>query len=135
MTHDQFTIQNILFTIIGAIIGSGITLWLTNWKENQEGEIRFENCLFCLAHELKFNFKYVGNFQNPFLTKALEKLVYEERFVHYHPELFKKAQKCLNTALILSTSSHSKHGPADGQFLMKDLCEYLEKYHGIHIDS
>src|ERR1700722_18972642 len=124
MTYDHLTAQNILLfiicTIIGAIIGSAITLWLTNWKENREAKIRFNNRLKSLAYELKVNFRYVGNHQNPFQTKALENLVYNEPLIHQHQLLFEKAQKCLNTALILSSSAHPVKTPAHGQHLIKE---------------
>ncbi len=126
-------LENIILSIFSAIIGGLITLWLTTWKERREGRIRFKNRLFSVAHEAKVNFKDVGNTQNPFQTKALEKLVYDEPFVHKHPELFSKSQKCLHTALILSTSTNSKLRPAHGQHLMKDLSEFLQKNYGINL--
>lgn len=125
MIFEQFSLENSVYTIFGALIGSVIMLWLTNWKENREAKTRFKNRLICLAHELQINFRDIGNFQNPFQTKALEKLVYEEPLIHKHPTLFQKALKCFHVASILSTSSQSKLKPADGQVLMQELAEFL----------
>lgn len=134
-----FTLNKILWFVTSnlftAIISCRVTLWLTDRKNNREAEIRFRNRLSSLAYELRFNFKDVGNSQNPFQTKALENLVYNEPLIHKHPDLFYKAQHCLNTALILSTSSmHPQLKPGQGQHLMKDLSEYLTNFYAIKID-
>jgi len=96
---------------------------------------RFNNRLIAVAYELPNNFRYLGNPQNPFQTQALEKLVHDEPLIHQDLELFTKANKCLQTARILSTSSHSKLKPADGQFLMKDLSQYLSDKYGITVSN
>lgn len=100
--------------------------------QNDE-EKRFKNALIAVAYELPHNFRYRGNFQNPFTIKALEKLVHEESRIQQHPELHKKASACLLTAITLSTSHpyHPKLKPADGQFLMKELSHYLFEKYGI----
>ena len=92
----------LLSNMIIACISTTITLWLTNRKENRERKARFANRLVFVAHELQINFQGLGNSQNPFQTKALEKLVYEEPLIHKHPKLFEKAEKCLLTASLLS---------------------------------
>jgi hypothetical protein len=83
--------------------------------------------------KLKVNFRYVGNDQNPFQTKALENLVYNEPLIHKHSQLFEKAQRCLNTALLLSSSSHPQRSPAHGQNLMKELSQFLSDYHHLNV--
>jgi hypothetical protein len=90
-------------------------------------ELRFKNSLIAVVNELPFNFQYRGNVQNPFLTQALKKLVYDEPMIHNDRELYQRASKCLNTAETLSTASpyHPKLKPADGQHLMKDLADYI----------
>ena len=89
--------------------------------------------MISLAYETKINYKDVGNQQNPFQTKALEKLVYDEPLVHKHPELFIKSLKCLHTALILSSSKNPKLKPSEGQYLMKDLSEFLFGTYNINV--
>ncbi len=126
-------LENILLSIFSALVGGLITLWLTTWKERREGRVRFNNRLISVAYEAVVNFKDVGNAQNPFQTKALEKLVYDEPIVHKHPELFNKAQECLHTALILSTSANPRLKPAHGQQLMKELSEFLQKKYDINL--
>lgn len=93
----------------------------------------FLNRLRAVANELPFNFCNRGNTQQPFLTRALEKLVHDEPMIHSDPELFQKASHCLNIAQTLSTAEpyHPKLKPSDGQFLMKDLAEYLSNKYGI----
>lgn len=139
MNWNDFTVNNsILFVIsnvLTAFITTKITLWLADRKENLQGKIRFRNRLICLAHELKMNFKDVGNIQSPFQTKALEKLVHDEALIHQHPDLFLKAHNCLNVALKLSTSSQTNLRPGNGQGLMRELSEYLKNFHAINIDS
>lgn len=102
-------------------------------KPEIDPESRFKSRLIAVAHELPHNFRYVGNVKNPFITKALEKLVHEEPLIHQHPKLLQKAQKCLSTALILSSSSIPKLKPSDGQFLMKDLAQCLSDEYGIKV--
>ncbi len=120
-----FIASTLVTAIISGFIGGKITLFLTDRKEKQEALIRFTNRLKSLAFELKVNFRHVGNQDNPFVTKALESLVYNEPLVHHHPVLFEKAQNCLNMALLLSGAKHPAKTPAAGQNLMKDLSEYL----------
>ncbi len=103
----------------------------TRSESEDESKTRFNRRLLAVAHELPTNFRFVGNAQNPFQTQALEKLVHDEPRIHEDPELFQKAIKCLNTARILSTSSHPNLKPADGQFLMKDLAQYVSEKYGI----
>lgn len=118
--------------IIGAILGGYIALYLTNRKEKKDAQVRFRNRLLSVAYELKYNYRFVGNSQNPFQTKALEKLFYDEPLIHQYPELFQKTQQCINTALILSTSiQHPQLRAADGQNLMKELTEHLKNFHSI----
>lgn len=120
-----FITSTLVTAIISGFIGGKITLFLTNRKEKQEALVRFTNRLKSLAYELKINFRYVGNQENPFVTKALENLVYNEPLVHHHPVLFEKAQNCQNMALLLSGAKHPSKTPAAGQHLMKDLSEHL----------
>ncbi len=124
-----FTISNIVI----AIISAKVTLFLTDRKEKKESQIRFANRLKSLAYELKVNFKYVGNKENPFVTKALENLVYNEPLIHHHPELFEKAQNCLNVAFLLSGAKHPSKSPAAGQSLMKDLSKHLASQFNITV--
>jgi hypothetical protein len=133
MSSEPFSTANILLNVLSAFFGASITLWLTKWKENREAKTRFKNSLVCLAHELHINFQDVGNPKNPFQTKALEKLVYDEPLIHTNPQLFETAQKCLYTALVLSSSAQSKLKPADGQFLMKTLAEFLSTSYNIRV--
>jgi hypothetical protein len=126
-----FIVSTLITAIISGFIGGKITLFLVNRKEKQEAEVRFTNRIKSLAFELKVNFQYVGNQENPFVTKALENLVYNEPLVHHYPMLFEKAQNCLNMALLLSGAKHPKKTPAAGQGLMKDLSEYLHSQFGI----
>lgn len=115
-----------LSNIISASIGAKITLFLTDRKEKREASVRFTNRLKSLSFELKINFRHVGNKDNPFVTKALENLVYNEPLVHHHPELFEKAQNCLNIALLCSGCKGScEYPPSRGQKLMIELSEYL----------
>lgn len=126
--HNPFLtafISSLVTAIISGFIGGKISLYLNDRKEGQEAQIRFINRLKSLAYELKINFRYVGNHENPFLTKALENLVYNEPLIHRHQELFEKAQNCLNIALLLSNSKRPVQKPSEGQQLMKDLSEYL----------
>jgi len=98
-----------------------------------DSTLRFKNRLMAVSHELPYNFRNRGNAQNPFITQALEKLVHDEPMVHNDPELFQKASHCLNTAKTLSTASpyHPLLKPADGQYLMKDLAEYISTRYGV----
>ena len=84
-----------------------------------------------MAFELKINFQFVGNKENPFITNALEILVYNEPLTHHYTTLFKKSQKCLNMAQLLSTSKIPKHFTKDSQKLMKNLSEYLSSQFNI----
>jgi hypothetical protein len=113
MTFDllSFALSNIFTALLSGYIGSRITLFLTDRKEKREAQVRFTNRLKSVAYELKANFCHVGNHQNPFQTKALENLVYNEPLIHQHHDLFEKAQKCLNLALILSTSKNPAQTP------------------------
>lgn len=134
LSHEVVDIyKNIFISIVSLVFGGLITLWLTTWKERREGRVRFRNRLISVAHEVKVNFKDVGSAKNPFQTKALEKLVYDEPLVHKHPELFDKSLNCLHAALILSTSANPKLRPGHGQQLMKELSEFLEKNYGINL--
>ena len=123
----------IISTPVSGFIGGKITLFLSNRKEKRESEIRFKNRLKSLAYELKVNFKNIGNRENPFVTKALENLVYNEPLIHHYAELFEKAQNCINIALILSNAKFPKQKPATGQQLMKDLSEYLSSQFNISV--
>jgi hypothetical protein len=93
----------------------------------------FLNRIRAVASELPFNFCHRGNAKNPFLTSALEKLIHDEPMVHSDPELFQKANQCLNTAKTLSTAEpyHPTLKPPNGQYLMKDLSEYISTRYGI----
>lgn len=93
----------------------------------------FLNCVKVVAYELPFNFRNRGNIQNPFITRGLEKLVHDEPMIHNDPEFFEKASHCLNTARTLSTAApyHPTLKPGDGQYLMKDLAEYIFNKFGI----
>ncbi len=122
---------NLLSAVIGAIIGCLGTLYLDNRKERTLAKARFKNRLNSLAHELRMNYRYVGNYENPFLTKALENLVYNEPLIHEDQQLFEKAQKCLSTAQILSSSKNPQQKPSDGQHLMADLAEFIKKKYKI----
>lgn len=102
-----------------------------------DSTLRFKNRLIAVAHELPHNFRYRGNTQNPFITQALEKLIYDEPMVHSDPVLFQKASHCYNTAKTLSTASpyHPQLKPSDGQYLMKDLYEYISTQYRIKDSS
>lgn len=93
----------------------------------------FLNRIRAVAYELPFNFYNCGNAQLPFRTRALEKLAHDEPMIHSDLELFQKASHCLNTAQALSTAKpyHPTLKPADGQYLMKDLAEYIFTKYGI----
>lgn len=133
MNLTEIFVTAIISGLIGSVFGGFITLWLTNWKKKKEGKLRFKNRLLSLGYELLTNFTHAGNIQSPFRTKALEKMVYDEPLIHKDPELFKKAIDCLGTAQILSTASpyHPILKPADGQYLMRDLAEYISVKYGI----
>jgi len=120
-----FCISTLVTAIISGFIGGKISLYLNDRKERREAQTRFTNRLKSLACELKINFRYAGNNENPFLTKALENLVYNEPLIHHHQTLFEKAQNCLNIALLPSTSKRPVQKPGEGQQLMKDLSEHL----------
>ena len=92
---------------------------------------QFNNRLRAVAHELPNNFRHVGNAENPFVTKALEKLVHDEPLTHQDSELFEKASKCLSKAQILNTSKNPKLRPAQGQSLMKELAQFITDKYGI----
>ena len=126
-----FYVSTLITAIISGFIGGKITIILTDRKEKREACARFMNRLKSLAYELKVNFRNVGNQDNPFVTKALENLVYNEPLVHQHPVLFEKAQNCLNMALLLSGAKHPAKTPASGQYLMKDLSEHLSSQFNI----
>ena len=106
-----------------------------NYQPNPEIERKsiFKNHLAEVARELPHNFRNRGNAQNPFITKALENLVYDEPMIHEDTELFQKASHCLNIALELSTAKpwHPTLKPGQGQYLMKDLAEYISIQYGI----
>lgn len=133
MDLTEIFVTAIISGLIGSVFGGAITLWLTNWKAKKEAYLRFKNRLMCLAYELPTNFTHTGNAQNPFRTKALEKMVYDEPLIHQDPELFKKAVECLGTAQILSSALpyHPVLKPADGQHLMRNLAEYITVRYGI----
>ena len=112
---------------------------IQNYPPNSEIDPKssFKNRLTAVAHELPHNFRNRGNAKNPFITKALEKLVYDEPMIHGDTELFQKASLCLNTALELSTAQpwHPTLKPGQGQHLMKDLAEYISTRYGIKDSS
>lgn len=93
----------------------------------------FLNRLRAVASELPYNFSHRGNAKNPFATAALEKLVHDEPMVHSDTELFQKASHCLNIAKILSTADpyHATLKPGNGQYLMKELAEYISNKYEI----
>jgi len=93
----------------------------------------FLNRIRAVAYELPFNFRNCGTAQLPFRTRALEKLVHDEPMIHTDPELFEKANRCLNIAQALSTSQpyHPTLKPAHGQHLMKELADYISNKYNI----
>lgn len=96
-------------------------------------ELRFKNNLTAVAHELPWNFRHRGNPRRPFITHALEKLVYDEPMTQKYPVLYEKASQCLHVAKLLSTTIPYCPGikPSDGQRLMKDLANFISTEYGI----
>jgi len=69
-----FCISTLVTAIISGFIGGKISLYLSDRKERREAQTRFTNRLKSLACELKINFRYVGNNENPFFHKGTGKL-------------------------------------------------------------
>lgn len=48
MNLTEIFVTAIISGLIGSVFGGLITLWLTNWKEKKEGNLRFKNRLLSI---------------------------------------------------------------------------------------